>query len=120
MGTGFGFLVWCILLHIVAYPATLCNVMQSALNVVWGKGSQNRGWLGLEIDIGIVLAIVSIGLSLAGAKYAMWKQKAKQLKMTVDLLVAATEDDKVSEEEFKGIAASVKKLVSGDSEASEE
>jgi hypothetical protein len=74
----------------------------------------------LEIDIGIGLAIVSIGLSLAGAKYAQWKGKAKQLKRTVDLLVDATEDDKVSEEEYRGIAASVKKLVSGDSEASEE
>jgi hypothetical protein len=76
--------------------------------------------VGLEIDIGIVLAVISIALSLAGAKYAQWKGKAKQLKMTVDLLIDATEDDKVSEKEFKGIAASVKQLVSADSEAPEE
>jgi hypothetical protein len=74
----------------------------------------------LEIDIGIVLAIVSIALSVAGAKYAQWKQKAKQLKTTVDLLVDATEDDNVSEEEYRGIAASIKKLTSSNSEASED
>ena len=73
----------------------------------------------MEIDLEIVQAVASIVLTLAGAKYAQWKTKAKQLKKTVDLLVDATEDDKVSEEEFKGIAASVKKLVSADSEASE-
>ena len=74
----------------------------------------------MEIDIGIVLAIVSIGLSLFGAKYAQWKSKAKQLKTTVDLLVDATEDDKVSEEEYRGIAASIKKLTSSNSETSED
>jgi hypothetical protein len=100
--------------------ARLCKVMQSTLNVVCCKKILHERLVELEIDIGIVLAIVSIGLSLAGAKYAQWKGKAKQLKKTVDLLVDATEDDKVSEEEFKGIAGSVKQLVSGDSEASEE
>jgi hypothetical protein len=74
----------------------------------------------LEIDVGMVLAIVSLGLSLVGAKYVQWKSKAEQLKKTLDMLVDATEDDKVSEEEYRGIAASVKTLISGDSEASEE
>ena len=74
----------------------------------------------MEIDIGVVLAIVSIVLSLFGAKYVQWKQKAKQLKNTVDLLIDATEDDNVSEEEYRGIAASIKKLTSSNSEASED
>jgi hypothetical protein len=69
----------------------------------------------LEIDVGVVLAMVSIVLSIVGAKYAQWKQKAKQLKTTVDLLVDATEDDNVSEEEYRGIAASIKKLTSSNS-----
>jgi hypothetical protein len=94
--------------------------MQSALKAVCSRAFFKRGWFGLEIDIGMVLAVVTLGLSLVGAKYVQWKSKAKQLKKTVDLLVDATEDNEVSEEEYRGIAASVKKLVSSDSEASEE
>ena len=86
--------------------------MQSALNVICIKRFSEQRLAELEIDVGVVFALVSMGLSLVGAKYAQWKRKAKQLKTTVDLLVDATEDDNVSEEEFRGIAASVKKLVS--------
>jgi hypothetical protein len=63
--------------------------MQSALKVDRGKKFYVLGWLVLNVDLGIVLALVSIGLSLLGAKYAQWKQKAKQLKKTVHLLVDA-------------------------------
>jgi hypothetical protein len=35
------------------------------------KGSQNRGWFGLEIDVGIVLAIVSVMLRLFGAEIGL-------------------------------------------------
>lgn len=66
----------------------------------------------MEIDAGVAAAIITLLLTLVGAKYVQWKGKAKQLKSTVDLLVDATEDGEVSEEEFKGIVASVKKLVS--------
>jgi hypothetical protein len=93
--------------------------MQSALKAGRSRTFSIRGWFGLEIDVGMVLAVVSLGLSLLGAKYVQWKSKAKQLKKTVDLLVDATEDDGVSEEEYRGIAASIKKLISSDS-ASEE
>ena len=66
----------------------------------------------MEIDAGTVVLVVTIALSLFGAKHIQVKGKAKQLQKTVDLLVAATEDDKVTEEEYKGIVSSIKQLVS--------
>ena len=107
------------MVHSVACYATLCKVVQGyAINLkrcLLQKILHER-LVELEIDIGIVLAIVSIGLSLAGAKYVQWKSKAKQLKKTVDLLVDATEDDKVSEEEFQKVVNLAKQILSGDSE----
>jgi hypothetical protein len=51
----------------------------------------------LKIDIKIVLAKVSTKLSLSDTKYTQSKQKTKQPKTTINLLINATENDKYSE-----------------------
>jgi hypothetical protein len=49
---------WCIIVHSVQRYATLCKVMQSSLKVSAAKDAPNRGWFGLEVDMGVVLGVV--------------------------------------------------------------
>jgi hypothetical protein len=56
-----------------------------------------------------VLTIVSVVL---GAKYEQGKKKAKQLTGLLDSVIAAVEDDKISEEERQTIIDGAKRLVS--------
>ena len=54
-----------------------------------------------------ILTIVSVFL---GAKYREWLGKGRLLAKLFDDIVAATEDDKISEEEFQKIVAEAKKV----------
>ena len=58
-----------------------------------------------------VLTIVSVFL---GAKYRKWLEKGRLFAELFDDLVAAAEDDKVSEEEFQRIVAKAKLVAAGD------
>ncbi|HDQ05100.1 MAG TPA: hypothetical protein ENN36_00060 [Candidatus Bathyarchaeota archaeon] len=63
-----------------------------------------------------VLAVVSVFL---GTKYRKWLAKARLFAKLLDDIIAAAEDDKISEEEFQSIVATAKQVVNG-SEASSE
>lgn len=58
----------------------------------------------------IVTFVLSIAASLAGVKYKRGKDKVTKLLLDV---IAAVQDDNVSEEECQKIAADVKALVEG-------
>ena len=57
-----------------------------------------------------VLSVVSVFL---GVKYRKWLEKGKLLAELLDAVVAATEDDAVSEEEFQSIVAKAKLVAAG-------
>ena len=54
-----------------------------------------------------VLTVVSVFL---GAKYRKWLEMGRLFAKLFDDIVAAAEDDKVSEEEFQRIVAKAKKV----------
>ena len=56
-----------------------------------------------------VLTVVSVFL---GSKYRKWLVRGRLFAELFDELVAAAEDDKVSEEEFQEIVAKAKKVAS--------
>jgi hypothetical protein len=66
----------------------------------------------LSMDTGSIIVLATAILTLVsaalGAKY--WA-KVKQLLKLLDEIIAAAEDDKVSEEEFQKIVADAKQLV---------
>lgn len=70
----------------------------------------------LSLDAIAVSALISSMLTilgvLLGAKYQTGKGKAKQLTQLLTTIIAAAEDDAVSEEEFKGIVSLAKALMS--------
>jgi len=57
-----------------------------------------------------VLTIVSVFL---GTKYRKWLEKGKLFAELLDDVVAAAEDDKVSEEEFQSIVVKAKLVAAG-------
>jgi hypothetical protein len=57
-----------------------------------------------------ILTIISVFL---GAKYRKWLTKGKLLAELFDDILAAAEDDRVSEEEFQSIVAKAKLVVAG-------
>ena len=57
----------------------------------------------------VVLSVVSVFL---GAKYRKWLERGRLFAELFDDIVAAAEDDKVSEEEFQQIVAKAKKVAS--------
>ena len=57
-----------------------------------------------------VLSVVSVFL---GVKYRKWLEKGKLLAELLDAVVAAAEDDAVSEEEFQSIVAKAKLVAAG-------
>jgi hypothetical protein len=74
------------------------------------------------IDVESAVALVTVLLTLVslvlGAKYKQSKDKAKQFVSLanraiscVNTLIDAAEDDEVTEEEFRGTVAAVKRLV---------
>jgi len=54
-----------------------------------------------------VLSVVSVFL---GAKYRKWLERGRLFAKLFDDIVAAAEDDKISEEEFQRIVAEAKKV----------
>ena len=53
-----------------------------------------------------VLSVVSVFL---GAKYRKWLQRGRLFAKLFDDIIAAAEDDKITEEEFQRIVAKAKK-----------
>jgi len=56
-----------------------------------------------------ILTVVSVFL---GSKYRKWLERGRLFAELFDDLVAAAEDDKISEEEFQEIVAKAKKVAS--------
>jgi hypothetical protein len=54
-----------------------------------------------------VLSLVSVFL---GAKYKKWLERGRLFAKLFDNIVAAAEDDKISEDEFQKIVAKAKKV----------
>ena len=57
-----------------------------------------------------VLSLVSVFL---GAKYKKWLERGRLFAKLFDDLVAAAEDDKISEEEFQSIVVKAKLVAAG-------
>jgi len=55
-----------------------------------------------------VLSVVSVFL---GVKYRKWLERARLFAELLSDIIAAAEDDKVSEEEFQNIVAAAKRVV---------
>ena len=55
----------------------------------------------------VVLSVVSVVL---GAKYRKWLERGRLFAKLLDDIVAAAEDDKITEEEFQRIVAEAKKI----------
>ena len=63
----------------------------------------------------VVSAILSVVSVFLGAKYRKWLEKGRLFAKLFDDVVAAAEDDAVSEEEFQSIVAKAKLVaVAGD------
>jgi hypothetical protein len=68
----------------------------------------------MESDSIIVLAtaVLSIVSVFLGTKYRKWLTRGRLFAGLLDEIIAAAEDDKVSEEEFQKIVAEAKKVAS--------
>ena len=66
------------------------------------------------MEIGSIVAVATAVLSVVsvflGSKYRKWLERGRLFAELFDDLVAAAEDDKVSEEEFQEIVAKAKKI----------
>jgi len=66
------------------------------------------------MDSGSIVAVATAVLSVVsvflGAKYRKWLERGRLFAKLLDEIVAAAEDDKVSEEEFQQIVAEAKKV----------
>ena len=60
--------------------------------------------------VAVVTAVLSIVSLFLGAKYRKWLEKGRLFARLFDDIVAAAEDDKISEEEFQKIVAEAKKV----------
>jgi len=60
--------------------------------------------------VAVVTAVLSVVSVFLGAKYRKWLERGRLFAELFDDLVAAAEDDKVSEEEFQLIVADAKKV----------
>ena len=60
--------------------------------------------------VAVATAILTIVSVLLGAKYRKWLEKGRLFAKLFDEIIAAAEDDKVSEEEFQLIVADAKKV----------
>ena len=63
--------------------------------------------------IAVATAVLSIVSVFLGVKYKKWLAKGKLLAELFDDVVAAAEDDAVSEEEFQKIVAKAKLVAAG-------
>jgi hypothetical protein len=60
--------------------------------------------------VAVVTAVLSIVSLFFGAKYRKWLDRGRLFAKLFDDIVAAAEDDKISEEEFQKIVAEAKKV----------
>jgi hypothetical protein len=60
--------------------------------------------------VAVVTAVLSVVSVLLGAKYRKWLERGRLFAKLFDDIVAAAEDDKVTEEEFQQIVAEAKKI----------
>ena len=60
--------------------------------------------------VAVATAILTIVSMLLGAKYRKWLARGRLFAKLFDDIVAAAEDDKVSEEEFQNIVAAAKQV----------
>ena len=60
--------------------------------------------------VAVVTAVLSIVSVFLGAKYRKWLERGRLFAKLFDDIVAAAEDDKISEEEFQKIVAEAKKV----------
>ena len=60
--------------------------------------------------VAVATAVLSIVSVFLGVKYRKWLSKSRFFAELFDDVVAAAEDDKVTEEEFQEIVASAKKV----------
>ena len=69
------------------------------------------------MEIGSIVAVATAVLSVVsvflGSKYRKWLERGSLFAELFDDLVAAAEDDKVSEEEFQKIVAKAKLVAAG-------
>ena len=63
--------------------------------------------------VAVATAVLSIVSVFLGVKYKKWLAKGKLLAELFDDVVAAAEDDAVSEEEFQSIVAKAKLVAAG-------
>ena len=63
--------------------------------------------------VAVATAVLSIVSVFLGAKYRKWLERGRLFAELFDDLVAAAEDDKVSEEEFQKIVAKAKLVAAG-------
>ena len=60
--------------------------------------------------VAVVTTVLSIVSVFLGAKYRKWLERGRLFAKLFDDIVAAAEDDKISEEEFQKIVAEAKKV----------
>ena len=60
--------------------------------------------------VAVVTAVLSIVSVFLGAKYRKWLERGRLFAKLFDDIIAAAEDDKISEEEFQKIVAEAKKV----------
>ena len=60
--------------------------------------------------VAVATAVLSVVSVFLGTKYRKWLSKGRLFAKLFDDLVAAAEDDKISEEEFQQIVADAKKI----------
>ena len=63
--------------------------------------------------VAVVTAVLSIVSVFLGVKYRKWLEKGKLFAELLDDVVAAAEDDAVSEEEFQRIVVKAKLVAAG-------
>ena len=63
--------------------------------------------------VAVATAVLSIVSVFLGVKYRKWLEKGKLFAELLDDVVAAAEDDKVSEEEFQKIVVKAKLVAAG-------
>ena len=63
--------------------------------------------------VAVATAIITIVSVFLGAKYRKWLERGRLFAELLGDVVAAAEDDKVSEEEFQRIVAATKQVAAG-------
>jgi len=66
--------------------------------------------------ITIATAVLSIVSLFLGAKYRKWLERCRLFAKLLDDIIAAAEDEEISEEEFQKIVADAKKVAAQEGE----